>query len=146
MSLFKHFPPIYNTLGQEADKLPVLDIGNDIGLTEYIDFIKPEEMSHPIMIGTDCCKRPFISIKVRHDNGEYAVGTFFQRYTDEPEIWAYGTAHGSTIYDDTRFRCPESFTNLTERLRILFHNKTIKERPSRDKINGDGPGNITLIY
>lgn len=69
---------------------PILDIGQRQGNTYYIDFIKFEEVTSPIMKGIDKFSRPFIVIKV---NGKLTDGsniqlfqTFFQRYTDE-NLW-----------------------------------------------------------
>lgn len=65
------------------EKLPILDIGNREGSTGYIDFIKPEEMTAPIMRGKDKYGREFFIIRARINGGEVVTQTFFRRYTKE---------------------------------------------------------------
>jgi len=48
------------------EKLPILDIGDRVGVTGYIDFIKPEEMTTPIMRGKDVSGRNFFTFRARH--------------------------------------------------------------------------------
>jgi hypothetical protein len=65
------------------ETLPILDLGDRSGATDYIDFIKPENLTAPVMKGLDIHKRPFISLKIkRKDHDEVFVTTIFQRYTD----------------------------------------------------------------
>ena len=62
-----------------------------IGSTDYIDRIKPCDLSHPIMIGIDCFNRPFVSIRTSClDTGDVVVDTLFQRYSDDKFIWSSG--------------------------------------------------------
>ena len=140
MSQFKNFPPIYNNLGEEAGNLPVLDLKDETGFSDYIDFIKAENMDHPIMIGVDCFNRPFMAIKVKTNEDKYVVGTFFQRYTDDPYTWAYGTCYSGAnmIFHKSRFHTEEDITTLTEKLYNLFYNKTI--------VNENSSKTITLVY
>ena len=43
--------------------LPILDIGDRVGSTGYIDIIKNNEIIYPVMKGKDYINRPFIVIK-----------------------------------------------------------------------------------
>ena len=43
--------------------IPILNIGGRTGGTDYIDFIKYDEVVEPVMKGTDFYKRPFIVLK-----------------------------------------------------------------------------------
>jgi hypothetical protein len=77
----------YNTVtslfGKEKDfdQLPVLDIGDRIGDTGYIDFISPEEMSAPIMRGKDQFGREFFVVRATNTkDGKKTCYAFFQRY------------------------------------------------------------------
>jgi hypothetical protein len=65
---------------------PVLDIGERIGPTGYIDFIPLKEITHPVMIGNDFFKRKFIIIKAIVYK-KICVQTFFQRYSDNVDLW-----------------------------------------------------------
>jgi len=70
---------------------PILDIGNTIGCTDYIDFINYEQISHPIMKGYDCFKRPFFVIRgtILFNDGttQQTLETFFQRYEHNKYLW-----------------------------------------------------------
>jgi hypothetical protein len=64
------------------DKYPILDIGQRCGDTDYIDFIKYDEVTEPVMHGVDKFNRKFVVIKFLVDNKHKLMQTFFQRYTD----------------------------------------------------------------
>lgn len=91
------FAPINNAFGKLLNDLPILDLGSNRGDTDYIDFIEAKGMVHPIMKGTDCVHRPFISIKLVVQNTEgqtsLAVVTIFQRYTDDKSVWTVGSCY-----------------------------------------------------
>lgn len=86
--------------------LPILDIGTQNGSTEYLDFIKPDELgSNNIMKGFDCASRPFIVFRAEF---EYSNGlkkkiftTFFQRYSDNQLLWHCCGHYGVHIMDTT---------------------------------------------
>ena len=64
--------------------VPILDIGTRTGHTDYIDFIKLDEVRYPVMKGTDLYNRPFVVVKfmvIRNGKHELQMETFFQRYT-----------------------------------------------------------------
>ena len=71
-------------------KVPHLDIGNQTGRTDYLDFIKQGQVIYPIMRGQDIFRRSFFVIRVKgeFDDGttEHYMQTFFQRYTNE-SLW-----------------------------------------------------------
>ena len=65
--------------GREAfEALPVIDIGRRQGFTDLIDFIKPEEMSAPIMRGTDKRGRNFFTISYKDKNENYNCKLFLK--------------------------------------------------------------------
>ena len=109
-------PPILTPLRAIWDTLPILNLENRMGLTDYIDFLVPEDMSHSIMKGIDAYRRPFVAFKVRavrasegpsgSTGSSLHVCTFFQRYSDDTESWAYGCTFGNfgTFYHDSRLR------------------------------------------
>lgn len=66
--------------------VPLLDIGDKLGFTKYIDFIRPEEVHSPVMKGVDILLRPFIVVKAIVDNS-IVMETFFQRYTNNNDFW-----------------------------------------------------------
>ncbi len=82
---------------------PNLDIGDRQGHTDYIDFINPSELTHPIMLGIDILKRPFIVIKAigtLNDEMVKFTETFFQRYTENQSLWV-GACAGKMFLDTT---------------------------------------------
>jgi len=130
MAEFKNCVPLYNALGEQVIReLPVLDLGNRGGSTDYIDFIRAEEMEFPVMRGVDKFRRPFIAIKVNCVDSaleKQMVGTIFQRYTDNDVNWAYGTCYEQNIiYWDSRLRL-EDYRNLETRLKKLFSGGSVK--------------------
>ena len=70
-----------------------LDIGNRIGLTDYIDFIKPQELPRNIDVssGVDFYSRKFFVIKAsfifENKNKFDTFSIFFQRYSDNKSLW-----------------------------------------------------------
>lgn len=82
---------------------PIIEFqDNFIGFTEYIDRIRPDDLSEPIMIGIDCYKRPFICIRTLQirDNIK-SVDTLFQRYTNEKETWSYGCCGNGFLFSSS---------------------------------------------
>ncbi len=131
----------------DADNVPILDLGDRRGATGYIDFLRAEEMTHPIMRGVDVYHRPFVAIKAQ-TKGECrfreVVGVFFQRYTNDSSEWAYGTCYPlNMIYHSSRVR-EEHMEGLAIRLNTLFEGGEIRNvdfglSHNEDWINGNGP-------
>lgn len=65
-------------ISELMDKYPILDIDNRQGMTDYIDFIRFEEVSEPIMVGKDIHDRFFMVLKIEIDY-EFYLQTIFQR-------------------------------------------------------------------
>jgi hypothetical protein len=83
------------------NNLPVLDLGERVGDTQYIDFIKWDEVTSSAMTGIDILNRPFVVVKFKIDNETSPyMQTFFQRYTNEPQLWM-GCGHAMTSLMDT---------------------------------------------
>ena len=73
--------------------LPILNIGDRMGVTGYLDFIKGEEITSPVMKGRDIYGRKFFVIKVIINN-IICMQTFFQRYNDIVELWMGASVGG----------------------------------------------------
>ena len=101
-------PPLEAVL--KGRTLPRLNLGDRVGLTDYIDFLTPDDMTHPIMEGIDAYRRPFVAFKLtvcRADRPvEQVVCTFFQRFSDNTDSWAFGTNlwNFGILYNDSRVR------------------------------------------
>lgn len=154
MSEYKNCPPIYNAFGLDRlNKIPVLNIGQQCGATDYIDFIGADEMEHSIMKGIDRYKRPFIALKVvvtKDNKSKEIVGTFFQRYTDDNVSWAFGTCYQTNvIYQDSRVRLCD-YETLEKRLKLLLDKQIIKDlkcgfHEEPDYVNGNGNYDVYLF-
>ena len=83
------------------DNLPILDISDRQGYTDYIDFIKEKEATSPVMKGTDLWGRKFLTIKgnVTLTNGEVKpfFQVVFQRYSDSDKLWSGGGHYGQQL-------------------------------------------------
>jgi hypothetical protein len=69
----------------------IFDLNGRMGITDYIDFLKQDEVPKNIMKGVDCYGRKFITIKLGgydlDDNRFFRSGqVFFQRYSGYPDI------------------------------------------------------------
>lgn len=145
---FAQCPSIYNAFGADRlNNLPILNLGDARGATDYIDFIRAEDMQFPIMIGKDCFARPFLAIKFII-NDSCIVGTFFQRYSDDYQAWAFGTTHMRYgVYHDSRIRL-DDYKPLEQRLKNLLDGVELRELACFDKnFNieiGNGANLVTL--
>jgi hypothetical protein len=70
---------------------PILDVGETIGSTGYIDYIRFNDLTAPIMKGYDKYERPFFVIRaiITKSDGSTlkTMETFFQRYSDNKNLW-----------------------------------------------------------
>lgn len=88
-----------------CSQFPQIETDSRIGETGYIDFLTLDEVTKPVMTGLDCLSRPFIVIKmdVLDKDGHIKtqlMETFFQRYTDNPNLWM-GCGHATPLLIST---------------------------------------------
>jgi|GEM_PF-3207513 len=62
-------------------KLPLLNLGSRTGNTDYIDFLRPEEMNQPVMRFQDCYGRSGIALKI-HIHRSLALPNEFKKLSD----------------------------------------------------------------
>jgi hypothetical protein len=95
-------PQIVNALGGDKafEDIPELDLGNRNGVTGYIDFLEPTDLSAPMMRGTDEHGRPFVALRLertrprsrgRAARSSVKVETIFRRYVTG-KTWTSGGA------------------------------------------------------
>jgi hypothetical protein len=103
----------------------ILDISDRQGWTGYIDFIKADEMTAPIMKGVDINGRNFLCLKVKgevyYDTNTHTFEyfqTFFQRYSDDM-LWMGCGNHGLNFIQTLGGMSAEQFE---------FINKLLKDR------------------
>jgi hypothetical protein len=91
--------PSWITDNVDIDKIPILDLGNKSGITNYIDFVTVEDVNAPIMKGIDVYKRPFLTLRIQDRlENTVSVHTIFRRYTDaSSETWCTGTRYRCLI-------------------------------------------------
>lgn len=86
------------------DDIPVLDIGNRQGYTDYIDFLTLEEVTSPVMKGVDMFNRPFVVVKFNVTKPDEVdlelMETFFQRYTIPTNLYQ-GCGHATPLVFET---------------------------------------------
>ena len=127
---FSNFPPIYNNI-KDFNTIPILNIENVNNGTDYIDYIKVENMKYPLMQGKDNKGRLFFCIKTELTNlnnkSETVVGTFYQRFSEDETIWSYSSYyHDNIIYYQSRVN-KNDYNNLEQRLKLLFDKTTIND-------------------
>lgn len=146
----------------DIDELPILDLGQKNGATGYIDFIQASDLSHSVMRGIDMNNRPFVSIKfhvrpnpnssdinVQNTKHYEAVGTFFQRYADNAELWAYGTLYygNTSLHYESRVR-DYQYSNLASRLNVFLNGQIIRNikymEDDPDFVIGTGEFDISI--
>jgi hypothetical protein len=142
--------------GGALPSIPELDVGRRMGSTQYIDYIRVEDMSHFIMKGKDMLDRPFLSVQVhiaRYEPTEeekevYSyvltkemdiVGTFFQRYKTgsgvyAEEVIAYGTAYPPSVFFSSGALTGDSYKNMVHVIVKLCSGQTVVHEDSWNNI------------
>jgi hypothetical protein len=95
-----HYPKeirkVFKQCNTPIHSLPILDLGDETGSTGYIDFVKPADMSHPVMKFTDALGRPGIAFHLQKMDEDPllridGVVTVFRRYSEsDSKTWASG--------------------------------------------------------
>ena len=125
--------------------LPILELGDRVGATQYIDFINKSEVTHPVMKGTDCYNRKFIVIKVIVDK-KLCIQTFFQRYDDSNQLWMGAIVRGNcySLLDT----CGGMLYSQAELLKDVIEEKQVrleeKHKPSFYLTDKDLTKNVIL--
>jgi len=113
--------------------LPVLPCKrNYVGCTDYIDGIRAKDLTHPIMIGVDHFRRPFITIRYdshkpnlkRFERGHITV---FQRYSDCKKKWVKCNSRGPLMLHDgdSTFTNDDKALIINNIIRLLCEKKII---------------------
>lgn len=112
------------------DNIPILDIGNRQGSTDYIDFIRDHELTSPIMRGVDIFKRRFIILRM-FINGKKFTQTFFQRYSNNEKLWMGDCNHINGLLDTCGGMKEIQFKLIQD----IIDNKTIKLQKEHQLFN-----------
>lgn len=84
----------------EIPNLPVIELGERMGGTGYIDFLTLADMppNADLAVFRDAYRRPGLALRIRSDDGTLdGVIAVFQRYTDDPSTWVYGLAEQANL-------------------------------------------------
>lgn len=117
--------PKFNITEDELKLLPNIKIGNQLGDTNYIDFLSQEDSEYSIMKGIDIMGRPFFLInlilfmvKPEEIRTRNIAITFFQRYDLSSKLWMISSefpVFSCGGMNDSQF---EMLNNLLKRKRI----------------------------
>lgn len=106
--------------------LPVLEFKREfVGPTDYIDRIRVQDVSDPLMTGVDCYKRSLITLRmkftakedlyrIKKDEDKTVVNTYFQRYTDSDGPYVIGTCYGLECKIGETLPSKEEVENIRE--------------------------------
>ena len=135
--------------------LPVLNFKQHyIGCSGYIDMIYTTNMDSPIMIGVDCFKRPFLTMKYKYipsvDKPSYRFRkgtmfhnekaiknnicyiTIFQRYSNNKNLWVKCNYYSLILnFDNFSQLTDEGKTELVESIKNLLTDKKISFKKGR---------------
>ena len=145
---FESFKPLYEALyDSDYKNIPVLDIGERRGHTDYIDFIIESDMQYPVMKGVDIHRRPFLALKLQKDNGKKKsdfVITIFQRYTDNNNTWCYGTCYEFGLFWANNHLSRLDYEPIYYRLNELFNGRSVRSIASDEKNYNEGSGDYII--
>lgn len=107
-------------------KLPILNLGDNIGWTAYLDFVQAEDMTAPLMKGFDAAQRPFIAMRYEDRvRGSTEAIVVFHRYTNG-DTWCNGTCYSPACFNDRFMKA--SYIEYMDRLlkhepcgRLTYH-------------------------
>lgn len=96
---------LFAKFNKSINSLPILDLNDRKGYTDYIDFIKYTELSSGIMRYIDKFDRPGIVYRLTHipdvtENSRNGVLSVFRRYTDSKSSWSIAIGMVSDIITD----------------------------------------------
>lgn len=161
-------PNIINIFGSvhNLSNIPILDIKEQMGPTDYIDFILKDTVTHKIMRGKDKFNRYFLCFRYKLNNinnkfsPEVFVETIFQRYTNNPELWTCGGHVGlnmikeignSHYLNEVNYNYLRRLVN-GESCRTIYYDNLLEEYTElpknfdkNDYLNNDFSGDIFLV-
>ena len=105
------------------ESIPELTYKKDfLGPTDYIDNIKPSDLTYPVMRGKDIYNRLYVVVHYKNN-----VQTYFQRYTNDDTLWTYGQYIGGKYKDCIVKECgnlllqPHNMKSIKEIISLLIH-------------------------
>ena len=123
----KFYSPIREALGgvNKMLNIPLLKFKTSFMEIDYIDSIKIQDVTHPLMIGIDNWRRPFCSILYKFKN-KYHLEVIFQRFTDEMSTWTCGTSYSKRISPYGYFIDKGKIDNITiDKIKNIIQNNYI---------------------
>ena len=121
--------------------IPLFDIKERMGSTDYIDIINWGEITEPIMKGIDKFKRHFFVIKMKIGN-DLVMETYFQRYT-------YGKNWQSCGHATRTFMCTGGNELNIEQINLLkkvIKGETVKVEKNHRPWSIDDIGKNVYLY
>jgi hypothetical protein len=127
--------PYANTFmecGYSWENMPSLDLKGKMGITDYIDFIKVNDMKNPVMKYVDKYGRPGVAIHIVGDKEECVLCPF-QRYYENENFWSYGW------YSDMSSEINKS-CNMKKINNLFLMNRQLDINTLKILLNGKLPG------
>jgi len=114
--------------GVSWNDIPYIEHQNNwVGLTDYIDGVKPDDLQYYVSRGTDQYNRDYLIVYYKGN-----IQTYFQRYTNSPNgTWSFGEFVGGNPDDRVLITCgniaaqPESIEKIRNMITELLPNNTI---------------------
>ena len=104
VDMFNEYSTLLTNSYKSYDDLPVLDLKDRQGNTDYIDFISTSEMTASVMKFEDKFNRKGFALHLECSWGEHKGKTIvlaiFQRYTGPNSIWTYGWGNSNNFLND----------------------------------------------
>ena len=120
--------------------IPILNIEDRIGYTQYIDFIKWDEFTNPIIKGYDIFGRKFVVIKMII-NDIKIMQTFFQRHSFG-RLWM-GCGHATVNLIDTSSGMSNEQFNLISQ---IINKEKVKIRSEHRPVLDSFIDNYVVLY
>jgi len=103
--------------GRMPEALTTIDLQGRMGPTDYIDFLRADDLPAPICKYTDRFRRPGLAFKfVVVETGREYVWCPFQRYTNNQDCWSYGWGVGSCVLETVLNMCHDEEANHVNRM------------------------------
>lgn len=125
------------------------DIGDLKGVTDYIDFLRWDEITEPVMRGIDIFRRHFVVVKFKiYDSKSKKknkfvklMQTYFQRYTDG-SLWM-GCGNATDSFLDT---CGGMKKEQIDLVKQVINNKSVVILEEHTPTCSDFVGKIVELY
>jgi hypothetical protein len=99
---FGPYTAVMKECGWVVEHTPQIELGNRMGITHYIDFLREEDMGdHSVVRYVDRFQRDGFALRLKNlKSGHVSILAPFQRYTDNRGWWSHGWSGHDALEDD----------------------------------------------